>query len=375
MLGALPNVFQNTSELLQFFRGEEKMKRLSLIVFLVCLMTSGAFAATKDWVGDPNAAGAGEWSANANYWSPAGIPADTGSTSDYVKNQKGTVGDANVCTLNSAAGNFPKNKVTMAASDTTKTATLKIIGGSIGIGNEFQVGDNGGKKGAVIQTDGSVTTFQGQTAGKLEIGYKLNGVGTWTISGGSIGFSGSTNVGQIIVGGAGAAGAIGTFTVHSSAPVINTDNFLVGTKNAAGEYPGTGTVKFELTDGVSPINVQSAIIIDPLGDAACVANLVIALLDEDVPAGPIVLFKNSSATAVSGTFDTVSGDQSPWDRALEGDTVVLTTPGNASYTYTLTYLYNADAGAIGNDIALVPEPATIALLGLGSLIAIRRRKK
>jgi len=197
------------------------MKRLSFIcVLLVCLMTSSVFAATKDWVGDGT--GAGEWSADVNYWSPSGIPVDTGSSSDYVKNQKSTVGDANVLTLNTAAGTFPYTKLTIAASNAAGTATLKIIGGSIGTGNEFQVGD-AGKKGDVIQTGGAVTTFTGKTAGKLEIGYKAGGVGSWSISGGSI--SGVNNIGQIIVGGAGAAGAVGTFTVHSSAPVIDTNTF------------------------------------------------------------------------------------------------------------------------------------------------------
>jgi len=120
--------------------------------------------------------------------------------------------------------------------------------------------------------------------------------------------------------------------------------------------------------------VSRNIIIDPTSAAACVANLVVVLTDELVPAGPIVLFKNSSANAVSGTFDTVTGDQSPWDRALEGDTVKLTTPLGVVHTYTLTYLYNADAGAVGNDIALTPEPATIALLSLGLLLVRRNRK-
>jgi len=342
------------------------MKRLSFIcVLLVCLMTSSVFAATKDWVGDGT--GAGEWSADANYWNPSGIPVDTGNSSDYVKNQKSTVGDANVLTLSTAAGDFPYTKLTMAA---TGTATLKIIGGSIGTGNEFQVSD-AGKKGDVIQTGGAVTTFTGKTAGKLEIGYKAGGIGSWSISGGSIGF-GADEAGQILVGGAGASGSTGTFTVHSAAPSITTDKFWVGTKDLAGAYPGTGNVVFELTDGVSPINAKTSVVIDPLGAAACVANLVVTLTDELVPAGPIVLFKTSGATAVVGTFDTVTGDQSPWDRALEGDQVWLSTPLGVVHKYTLTYQYNADGTA--NDIALVPEPATIALLGLGLLLARRNRK-
>jgi hypothetical protein len=345
------------------------MRRLSLIVFFVCLMTSGAFAVTiYDF---NNTTGDGLWSTGANWNALApgvqgNTPADDGLTGDYVKIQT-----TKVCDLNSAAGNFGFTKLTVAGTTPTG-ATLNIKGGSIGTGNEFQVSDVG-KTGTIVQTGGTVSTFLGSTAGKIEVGYKAAGVGFWTISGGSIGFSGSTNDGQIIVGGAGAAGAVGTFTVHGSAATIDTNNFLVGTKDSAGAYPGTGTVKFELTDGVSPIKVAGKVTIDPLSAAGCVANLVVSLLDEDVPAGPIVLFKNSSANAVIGTFDSVSGDMTNNGRALEGDVVWLTTPLGVLHTYTLTYLYNADGTA--NDIALVPEPATIALLGLGSLIAIRRNRK
>jgi hypothetical protein len=316
------------------------MKRLSFVVLLLGLMASGAFAVTNDFL---NTSGDGLWMTGAN-WS-GGFPVDTGLTADYVKVQT-----TMVCTLNGPAGNFGFNKVTVAGT----TARLDITGGSIGIGNEFQDSD-AAKTGSVVQTGGSVTTFQGSTAGKLEVGYKLNGVGSWTISGGSIGFSGTTNVGQIIVGGAGAAGSVGTFTVKGMLPTINTDRFLVGTKDATGAYPGTGTTAFELINGgVSPINAMSAVIIDPINAAASIANLVVTLTSGTAP-NPILLIRNASANPVTGVFDTVTLNNLPG--------------------YTLVYNYNWDGGAIGNDIVLIPEPATIALLGLGSLIAVRRRKK
>jgi len=348
------------------------MKRLSLIVFLVVLMTISASAATFNFVGsagppDPNPAGTGQW-LNAAYWNPAGVPADTGLTGDYYKVPNNTAS-----TIDGPAGNFPFTKLTVAGTNPAGS-TLNIIDGSIGTGNELQIGD-AGKTGTVVQTGGTVSTLQGSTAGKIEIGYKAAGIGSYTISGGSIGFTGTSNVGQILVGGAGATGSTGTFTIHGHTATINTDRFWVGVKDAAGGYPGTGTVKFELTGNVSPINAQTSVTIDPIGTA--VANLVVALTDEDVPPAIIPLIVTSSATAVLGTFYTVSGDQTPGDRAKENDQVVLLTPGGTSYTYYLSYKYNAEAGTLrnGNDIALVPEPATIALLGLGLLALVRRPRK
>jgi hypothetical protein len=353
------------------------MRRLSLIIFLVCLMTSGAFAATTTWVGSAGPtppAGTGEWSADGNYWSPAGIPTD-GLSSDYVK-----VETTKECTLASNAGNFAYKKLTVAGT----TAQLNITSnscGKIGTGNEFQVGDVD-KTGRVVQTGGIVSTFYGKTAGKIEIGYKQNSVGYYTISGGSIGFGSTTNDGQIIVGGAGTPGSTGTFTIIGNAATIDTNNFLVGVKDSSGGYPGTGTVEFRVglspINTVSPIKVRSSVIIDPCDGLTlnATANLIVTLLDEDVPCSVIPLIITGSGVAVLGVFDQVNwGGNGSGD---EGDAVTLTTPLGVEYTRYLTYLYNAEAHTFGNgnDIALIiPEPATIALLGLGSLIAIRRKRK
>jgi len=61
-------------------------------------------------------------------------------------------------------------------------------------------------------------------------------------------------------------------------------------------------------------------------------------------------------------------------RAENGDLVKLNF-GGADHFYRLRYDYDIASGKAGsgNDIALIPEPATIALLSLG-LLAIRRKK-
>jgi hypothetical protein len=66
--------------------------------------------------------------------------------------------------------------------------------------------------------------------------------------------------------------------------------------------------------------------------------------------------------------DPISGEFS------EGDNVVGMFDGH-TYGFHIDYDFNADGGAVGNDIRLtaVPEPATWLLMGLGGLIVLGAR--
>jgi hypothetical protein len=350
----------------QFLKKEEvKMRRLSLIVFFVCLMTSSALAtntwkaATGYWNVNqyPNGLAPGTVLPDANTWSASKVPGDTEEVKINAADTKCTLdGDAGSL---GEAGNY---KLDLCGTSALTTELDIVEHGKIRIGVELKVGDAGaggaGPYGKLVQTGGDVILNTATKSGKLEIGYKTTGVGYYTISGGTISGTGSMWVGcygSATGGGTTATGSVGTFTVVGTSPSISVTNLFVGVSDPNAVYYGTGNVKFELDGDVSPITTTGNVYIDPCNTA--VANLVVSLMDEDAPPEVIVLVKNGGANAVYGDFDSVT---------LNG------LPG-----YYLVYDYNAEAHTFGNgnDIALIPEPATIALLGLGSLIAIRRKRK
>ncbi|MGD8501023.1 MAG: PEP-CTERM sorting domain-containing protein, partial [Phycisphaerales bacterium] len=89
------------------------------------------------------------------------------------------------------------------------------------------------------------------------------------------------------------------------------------------------------------------------------ANLVVGLLEGvgDADLSPTyLLVENLGSDPVSGIFDLMP----------EGTAVTLDTT-----VYSLTYM----GGVGGNDIMLIPEPATLVLFGLGGLIAAARRPR
>ncbi|MEN6383651.1 MAG: PEP-CTERM sorting domain-containing protein [Phycisphaerales bacterium] len=318
------------------------MKMKSLVIILVCLMATSVFA-TNSW----KATGGEQYWSEASGWT-AGIPDD--SQQIKLANNSGNFAP---CILNTAAVNLVTNKLTIGGTASSglwaDSPLLTIVdGGSIGIGNELQIGDSSSKRGRLVQTGGTLNITG---TGKVEVGYKsVAGYGgTYTISGGTVAGSETS---KLMVGGGGAANSEGVLTIQGSAASITVGFFSVGCSDSVGTYAGTGRVAFEVVNGnVSAINAGKTYI-DPLGAANSITSLLISATGA-APTADILLINNTSNDAVLGVFD----------NAAEGAIFTL-----GGVDMTLTY-----AGGDGNDVMLlIPEPITMVLFGLG-LLAVRRK--
>jgi len=345
------------------------MKLRFLVLVLIGLMATSTFAATTGtWIQSPvvQCGGMGGNWTDTSMWKSSALPVITTNTGDEVKltTPKGKT------IINSAVGNY-NCKLTMAGgTNDIDKHRMEILSGSIGVG-QFQIGHGGstdkGKWGSVVQTGGTVS------AEKLMLGYygtrtqlPLLAHGEYTISGGTLQSNSgmSTNTGRLLIGagittGSTTANNEGVLTIIGGASTISMKELYVGGYST---FVGTGTINYKIkSDGVSQITVSNGITLP----AAGVANLNVVMC-ESYLGEDIVLIENTGASAVSGAFDLINGIA-----AIEGAEIIL----GSCADYTLTYEYDASTGAHtgGNDIALIPEPATIALLGLG-LIAIRRKK-
>jgi len=329
-----------------------------LFILMVCLMATAGAYASRSWVGPT-----GSWGTATN-WQSSTLPSDTDGELKIIKTS------ATSCNLDVDAGSFTATKLTISGNG---GLTFNITStGSIRSGAEFTVGCGiagaGVPTGIVNQTGGTLTLNDtaGTGIGKLEIGYRSGsagvGNGTYTISGGTINGSGGIYVGAMAgttyaATSGGPSGSIGKLVVQGSASTISVGGPLfVGTGDPTGTFTGTGTLEFQIVNGgVSAIQTSgSGVYIDPTNELAAVANLIVSVTS-GVPAPVILLVNNTGVGAVTGVFDSV------------------TLTGLAGYT--VDYQYDNSNGNLtgGNDIALIPEPVTIALLGLGFL-AIRRKK-
>jgi len=323
------------------------MRKCVVVLLMVCLMVSSAFA-TNNWTATTGSWGSPPGSANTN-WNSTTLGNIVPGGTEQVKIAGGTV-----CTVDVTTCVFGTQKLTVGT--TTTQAALNIVsGGTLNAGAEVQVGDATGKNGRVTQTGGTVNLVNGTASAKLEVGYK-DGVGYYTISGGTI--AGDATYSQLQVGASGANGGNGTFTVQGTGGSITVSKLYVGASTATAQYTGTGTLAFEISGGVSAINAGS-VNIDPTNVLAAVANLSVTKTGA-LPTGNIILINNTGTSQVAGAFDNIA-----W-----GSIVTL-----AGVNYTLTNTYVGGLDSIANDVALlIPEPASIVLLGLG-LLALRRNKK
>jgi len=315
------------------------MKRLSLVVLVVSLLIMANSALAVDFnevVGPPYL-----WSNPSNWM---GTYPD-GTVEVKIRKDSDT-GIGDTCTLNS---NENWGYTIQTRMRVYEGATLNILPGGILNGPGWlRVGAS--NAGTINQTGGHLELRKGNDNSRLVLGDSAGGDGVYNISAGTITYlKGEGGDGHLTLGD---RGGVGTLAITGDAPTIDMGSLRVGGRDSG--RGATGTLEFNLTSSVSPVEVEFTIL-DPAGEGST-ANLVVNATV--APTAHVVLVKNSSATAVAGVFDSV---------VLTGDL--------GSYTF-LTYTYDtvSQTWGTGNDIALVPEPATLVLLGLGSLLALGRKK-
>jgi len=319
---------------------------------VICLMASGAYATI-------HATATGNWT-DTSVWSGSyGIPINDG---DEVK-----IGSATglTVTVNSDVGTYSTKKI-----NTSSDCTLVVAsGGWLGNGREINVGA-GPAYGAGLSDVGYLNQTGGtidiSRSGKLNLAYRSSGTvdtaGTYTISGGTLQ---GTATASINVGCSSGDGMTGTFKVVGTGGTINFSGamYVANSSSTTSAHTGTGNIEFDLNASgqVSAIKVLKSIIDSQNGLESAVANLIVDAT-AGVPTGDLLLIRNTGTDDVVGNFTTLNG-------------IATTQVMFGGTKFYLTYTYDADGDNEDNDIALlIPEPATIALLGLG-LLVIRRNKK
>jgi hypothetical protein len=352
------------------------MKKLTVLLLALAVLglAGNAWAATAATC---TTSTPGLWS-DGTLWNIGVQPSTTIAAGDEIK-ISGTTTAGSDLTVDStisadyACGISFAGVGTMGDKVGSPQTILRVTGGLLGanllrFGNRNTSGNNGAC-GTAVQSGGTVSVndlLLGQwtaTGPSVAEGY-------YTISGGTLQAKSAGN-GRLWVGGnsTGVGGTtssdvFGKFTVVGNAATISMKKLYVG--NGIATYGTSGTLEFQIAPaGVSRIQLSGAGAgVTNLDLAGSLASTRLLVSGAVMPAGDIVLVENLASDAtIVGQFDTLNGGS-----AVEG--AWRNIGGN---WYQLTYAYAAGLDGIHNDIALVvPEPATLAILGLGGLLLRRR---
>ena len=324
-------------------------KRMTVGLIAIALFTVGfagtANAATLTWDGDTN----NEFHTAAN-WNPD-TDISGGAGTGFVQNNDLTVSsgtpstNSNVVFIGGSSMLINGGDVTWSGRYNTigagATASAEITSGSLtvnyngGSGHAFKVGDNNGSDGTIVQSGGTVTATNANDWLELAAG-QSGAQGTYRISGGTL------NAGRVSNGSAGT----GLFHIIGDAATIN----LTGSDGTSYSQNAASTLELDI-NGISAIDAT---------DAVSLAGT----LDVEFLATPTngQTFDIINYGSLSGTFDTF-------------DTLVDSPLGADTITLSIDYGTQSNDAVVLAVTNVIPEPASLALLGLGGLLIAGRRRR
>jgi hypothetical protein len=281
------------------------------------------------------------------------------------------------------------------------TGSATISGGVLSTGT-LQVGDELGSVGSLIVSGGTITTGEIGNTNAMNIGND-GGTGIATISDGTINISGYLNVGNdsditdevetpsngllemlggtinigfadtpldwrdLRIGYNDSVGVMnmsgGTININGGIRVGSTNIQVIEEPYEEILHPGTGTLT--MTGGMisaADANALEIGVLDSTGWVDLLAGIIMA--------GDLVI-ENGGMNITKGTL-MLAGDKSETILGYVDSGLITAYGGMAGASVEYDYdIRNLDM----TTVTAIPEPATVALLSLGALVMLRRRKK